>query len=149
VVELVTIKKRNFGLFINFIIAAEFFDVVFVVVFVVNLGGPTGAQFNSLYKYIISTSNMSAPTIPQPGGFFTFNMDDGFLEALLRGFKLGLLNQTEYTNLCQCENLEGKNKASRLLGILRIRMFFCLALLIHSNCPAIITYFINIFARLL
>lgn len=49
---------------------------------------------------------MSAPSIPQPGGFFSFNMDDGFLEALLRGFKLGLLNQTEYTNLCQCENLE-------------------------------------------
>eukprot|EP00029_Vermamoeba_vermiformis_P014313 TRINITY_DN9433_c0_g1_i1.p1 TRINITY_DN9433_c0_g1~~TRINITY_DN9433_c0_g1_i1.p1 ORF type:complete len:357 (-),score=103.52 TRINITY_DN9433_c0_g1_i1:89-1159(-) len=49
---------------------------------------------------------MSAPSIQLPGGFFTFNMDDGFLEALLRGFKLGLLNQTEYTNLCQCENLE-------------------------------------------
>lgn len=91
---------------------------------------------------------MSAPSIPQPGGFFTFNIDDGFLEALLRGFKLGLLNQTEYTNLCQCENLEGKNNASWLLYILPIRMFFCLRANNSCNCPTVIIYFTNIFARL-
>ena len=41
-------------------------------------------------------------------GEFFFNIDHGYLEALIRGFKGGLLNQADYTNLVQCETLEGK-----------------------------------------
>ncbi|EGG23152.1 hypothetical protein DFA_05284 [Cavenderia fasciculata] len=44
------------------------------------------------------------------GGIFTFNKDDGYLEALLRGFRKGILSHVDYTNLRQCENLEGKKK---------------------------------------
>jgi len=36
----------------------------------------------------------------------TFNMNAGFLEAILRGYYLGLLQQTDYMNLTQCEKLE-------------------------------------------
>lgn len=40
-------------------------------------------------------------------GEFFFNIDHGYLEALIRGFKGGLLNQADYANLVQCETLEG------------------------------------------
>uniref|UniRef100_A0A915CQF0 V-type proton ATPase subunit n=1 Tax=Ditylenchus dipsaci TaxID=166011 RepID=A0A915CQF0_9BILA len=37
---------------------------------------------------------------------FFFNIDHGYLEALIRGFKTGLLTTTDYANLVQCETLE-------------------------------------------
>eukprot|EP00195_Chlamydomonas_chlamydogama_P016264 CAMPEP_0202896914 /NCGR_PEP_ID=MMETSP1392-20130828/5816_1 /ASSEMBLY_ACC=CAM_ASM_000868 /TAXON_ID=225041 /ORGANISM="Chlamydomonas chlamydogama, Strain SAG 11-48b" /LENGTH=351 /DNA_ID=CAMNT_0049582431 /DNA_START=127 /DNA_END=1182 /DNA_ORIENTATION=- len=36
----------------------------------------------------------------------SFNIKDGYLEGILRGFKSGLLTVPEYNNLCQCESLE-------------------------------------------
>lgn len=36
-----------------------------------------------------------------------FNIDGGYLEALCRGFKCGILQQADYLNLVQCETLEG------------------------------------------
>lgn len=57
-------------------------------------------------------------------GEFLFNIDHGYLEALIRGFKTGLLTTTDYANLVQCETLEGfflkepKNCAS--FGILSL-----------------------------
>ncbi|XP_071505453.1 V-type proton ATPase subunit d 1-like [Diadema antillarum] len=36
----------------------------------------------------------------------TFNIDGGYLEGLVRGFKGGILKQTDYVNLVQCEILE-------------------------------------------
>ena len=38
----------------------------------------------------------------------TFNIDNGYLEGLVRGFKGGVLKQADYLNLVQCETLEGK-----------------------------------------
>ncbi|KAI1295492.1 V-type proton ATPase subunit d [Halotydeus destructor] len=35
-----------------------------------------------------------------------FNIDSGYLEGLVRGFKCGILKQTDYLNLVQCETLE-------------------------------------------
>ncbi|TFY57650.1 hypothetical protein EVG20_g8457 [Dentipellis fragilis] len=35
-----------------------------------------------------------------------FNVDSGYLEGIIRGYKAGLLTQSHYTNLTQCENLE-------------------------------------------
>lgn len=35
-----------------------------------------------------------------------FNIDHGYLEGLVRGFKGGILTQHDYGNLVQCENLE-------------------------------------------
>eukprot|EP01129_Flabellula_baltica_P010008 TRINITY_DN417_c0_g1_i1.p1 TRINITY_DN417_c0_g1~~TRINITY_DN417_c0_g1_i1.p1 ORF type:complete len:350 (+),score=99.12 TRINITY_DN417_c0_g1_i1:27-1076(+) len=39
-------------------------------------------------------------------GMMTFNVDDGFCEAVLRGNMLGLLTTADYNNLSQCERLE-------------------------------------------
>jgi len=44
--------------------------------------------------------------IGRPGGMTTFNMNDGYLEALVRGFRSGLLGRTDYDNLVQCDTLE-------------------------------------------
>jgi len=41
-----------------------------------------------------------------PGSLFTFNMNSGYVEAILRGYQLGLLSQSDYLNLTQCEKLE-------------------------------------------
>ncbi|KAK1229879.1 H(+)-transporting V0 sector ATPase subunit d [Marasmius sp. AFHP31] len=35
-----------------------------------------------------------------------FNVDSGFLEATVRGYKAGILTQSHYANLTQCESLE-------------------------------------------
>ncbi|MPC08548.1 V-type proton ATPase subunit d 1 [Portunus trituberculatus] len=35
-----------------------------------------------------------------------FNIDNGYLEGLVRGFKNGILKQTDYLNLVQCESLD-------------------------------------------
>ncbi|KFO98025.1 V-type proton ATPase subunit d 2 [Calypte anna] len=37
---------------------------------------------------------------------FYFNVDHGYLEGLVRGFKAGILTSADYTNLAQCETLE-------------------------------------------
>lgn len=39
---------------------------------------------------------------------FIFNIDGGYLEGLCRGFKCGILKQSDYLNLVQCETLEGE-----------------------------------------
>ncbi|XP_015787883.1 V-type proton ATPase subunit d-like [Tetranychus urticae] len=35
-----------------------------------------------------------------------FNVDNGYLEGLLRGFKCGILKQSDYINLVQCDSLD-------------------------------------------
>ncbi|OSD07257.1 ATPase V0 complex subunit D [Trametes coccinea BRFM310] len=35
-----------------------------------------------------------------------FNVDSGFLEGIVRGYKAGLLTQNQYNNLTQCETIE-------------------------------------------
>lgn len=35
-----------------------------------------------------------------------FNMDDGYFEGIIRGFRSGILKRSDYLNLCQCETLE-------------------------------------------
>ena len=36
----------------------------------------------------------------------TFNIHGGYLEAIVRGYRSGLLTAADYNNLCQCENLD-------------------------------------------
>jgi len=36
-----------------------------------------------------------------------FNVDNGFLEGLVRGFKNGILKDEDYRHLTQCDTLEG------------------------------------------
>jgi V-type H+-transporting ATPase subunit d len=40
------------------------------------------------------------------GGLSTFNMQHGFVEALVRGMRSGFLDDESYHHLSQCENLE-------------------------------------------
>lgn len=35
-----------------------------------------------------------------------FNVESGFLEGIVRGYKSGILNQSQYQNLTQCETLD-------------------------------------------
>jgi len=37
----------------------------------------------------------------------TANIDGGYLEALLRGYRAGILTSTDYANLTQCETIDG------------------------------------------
>lgn len=40
------------------------------------------------------------------GGQATFNMQHGFVEALVRGFRSGFLSDENYHHLSQCDTLE-------------------------------------------
>lgn len=39
-------------------------------------------------------------------GMAFYNIDDGYLDGIVRGFRSGILLQQDYSNLTQCENLE-------------------------------------------
>ena len=43
-----------------------------------------------------------------------FNIDHGYMEGLVRGFRSGILRQADYLNLVQCETLDGNNSALHL-----------------------------------
>lgn len=45
-----------------------------------------------------------------------FNVDNGYLEGLVRGFKAGILSQADYLNLVQCETLEGESEPTLAEG---------------------------------
>jgi len=44
--------------------------------------------------------------ISSTGSMLTHNLNDGYLEALLRGYISGILTRIDYNNLTQCETLE-------------------------------------------
>lgn len=41
-----------------------------------------------------------------PGNLMTFNVDDGYLEAVLRGMRSGILTSNDYVNLQQCDTVD-------------------------------------------
>ena len=40
-----------------------------------------------------------------------FNMDSGYFEGIVRGLRAGILKQSDYVNLCQCDTLDGQLRA--------------------------------------
>lgn len=54
---------------------------------------------------VLEASSMERYAYPT-GGLTTFNVEYGFLEAIVRGFRSGFLKSFEYRQLCQCETLE-------------------------------------------
>lgn len=44
-------------------------------------------------------------TLSKPGGIATFNANDGFVEAIVRGYRHGFLNGDDYRAILRCENL--------------------------------------------
>jgi V-type H+-transporting ATPase subunit d len=49
-----------------------------------------------------------AENVLSAGDISTFNMEHGFAEAVVRGFRSGYLSDQDYHHLTQCENLDGK-----------------------------------------
>jgi len=47
---------------------------------------------------------MFQPT--SPGDFSSYSVRDGYLDAIVRGMQLGLLNKDDYGNLTQCDSLD-------------------------------------------
>lgn len=43
----------------------------------------------------------------QAGGVASFNIQHGYVEALVRGMRSGFLDDVDYHHLTQCESLEG------------------------------------------
>jgi len=41
-----------------------------------------------------------------PGSLAVYNIEDGYLDGILRGYQLGLLTRADYGNLGQCDSLE-------------------------------------------
>jgi hypothetical protein len=58
-----------------------------------------------------------------------FNIDGGYLEGLCRGFKCGILKQSDYLNLVQCETLEGEKVVANII----IDICFCCSCMLNSN----------------
>uniref|UniRef100_A0A8I6AXG8 ATPase H+ transporting V0 subunit D1 n=1 Tax=Rattus norvegicus TaxID=10116 RepID=A0A8I6AXG8_RAT len=48
-----------------------------------------------------------------------FNVDNGYLEGLVRGLKAGVLSQADYLNLVQCETLEGGDIKQQRVSCIR------------------------------
>lgn len=69
-------------------------------------------QILSAIKYPEERLNISMPGYSE----FYFNVDHGYLEGLVRGFKAGILTSADYVNLAQCETLEGKSASLFYLG---------------------------------
>ena len=42
------------------------------------------------------------------------NIDDGYLEGLLRGYRAGVLTSADYANLCQCETIDDSACGARV-----------------------------------
>ena len=47
------------------------------------------------------------------GDMNTFNMDHGYNEALIRGYRSGFLTENEYHHIAQCENIDGRTFPAR------------------------------------
>ena len=58
-----------------------------------------------------------------------YNIDDGVLEAQVHGFRAGLLKQTDYFNLSQCDSLEGK----QVYGICDVYIHACIRMEVWSH----------------
>jgi len=45
-------------------------------------------------------------SVGKPGSLLTFNINNGYLEAIVRGYRSGILSTPDYNNLTQCDTLE-------------------------------------------
>ena len=48
--------------------------------------------------------------------YLFFNVNDGYLEGIVRGYKSAILNQTLYLNLTQCETLDGNFEEPNIIS---------------------------------
>ena len=45
-----------------------------------------------------------------------FNIDNGYLEGLCRGFRGGILTKGDYLNLIQCETVDGTYSVEQIMS---------------------------------
>lgn len=69
-----------------------------------------------------------------------FNVDNGYLEGLVRGFKAGILSQGDYLNLVQCETLEGEDNWASQLQFGKIRLIYRGFVSVHHYFVAVCRY---------
>uniref|UniRef100_A0A4X2L5H3 Uncharacterized protein n=1 Tax=Vombatus ursinus TaxID=29139 RepID=A0A4X2L5H3_VOMUR len=63
-----------------------------------------------------------------------FNVDNGYLEGLVRGFKAGLLKTADYRHLQQCETPLGTDGGIHVPRVLCIYVFVVVTVLTCSIC---------------
>ena len=56
------------------------------------------------------------------GDMNTFNMQHGYSEALVRGYKSGFLTENEYRHISQCETLEGRCFSDLRIMLLDVKL---------------------------
>lgn len=62
---------------------------------------------------------MSVATgVKEAGGITTFNIEHGFAEAVVRGFRSGFLTDYDYHHLSQCETLDGTRRRRVWCGLM-------------------------------
>jgi V-type H+-transporting ATPase subunit d len=54
-----------------------------------------------------------------------FNASHGYLDAILRGFKSGLITRNQYTNFTQCESIEGTTMADPCADVTGLQICGC------------------------
>ena len=57
---------------------------------------------------------------------YIFNVDNGYLEGLVRGFRSGILARGDYLNLVQCETVEGQTFLHRFARHTAVSLSLCL-----------------------
>mgnify|MGYP004339481617 CR=1 FL=1 len=69
-------------------------------------------QFNRCTRFVGRFHGGDRICSPFAMGDMLFaNIDDGYLEGLLRGYRGGILTSADYANLCQCETIDGAPRA--------------------------------------
>lgn len=69
-----------------------------------------------------------------------FNVDNGYLEGIVRGFKGGIITNNVYTNLTQCETLEGIIQISLLKKKKKFRVLDKKKLIINKSVIFVYVY---------
>ena len=65
-----------------------------------------GAAMEALF-FNVSWPETRLESFPDHSFLFLVQVSTGFLEGIVRGYKAGLLTQGHFSNLTQCETLEG------------------------------------------
>jgi len=71
-----------------------------------------------MFKSYLTTPNIYIVSASvKMGDMTTFNIDNGYFEGLVRGYRSGILKRNDYHNLVECETLDGKIVCSWTVSI--------------------------------
>lgn len=104
------------------------------------------SRFSSESYISVLASALVLSFVKMPFSELYFNVDNGYLEGLVRGFKAGILSQADYLNLVQCETLEGESSVRSVYLFSFIYTFLQIVEHVCTFCYLIFdveTYLIN------